>query len=790
MYFRRTIFRHTLLSLAYTLLYLALNQPHIIFLSRLGFTIWYPATGLSLALMLGVSPWYGLLVCFSDALAGALVYHQPLRTLGETVGAAAVALCYGVAAYVLRGPLHIDPELRRRRDVVRYVLVTMTAAIVATGVGVLCLVGDRSILWSQFWSSAIGWFFGDAVGLLAVAPFLLIHIFPRVRKWLSTSEKPHEEHEEKRTLAVHLGGWAEALAQAGLLLAVLWVVFGPGLSIRQPYYLCFVPIIWMAMRQGIRRVVSGLLLLNFGIVAAMNAFDSAPKMVSQVGLLMLVLSAVGLIVGSAVTERHRIALELQEQTVYLNSLIQNSPLGIAVLDRQGRVELANAAFEKLFLYSHNELAGNELDAMLSPEDEPMKSEQITRRVFAGETLQATVRRRRKDGKVLDLEVNAVPLTVNGRLHGAYTIYKDISEQIKAAAAERQHAESLGQLVQELQLRAREMTLLSELGDLLECCATVKEACAVVSQYIQKLFPQTLSGALYLFKASRNVAESAFSWGDSRTSEPLFAMDACWALRRGKPHWSSSESGAVSCLHVARTEGVKSLCMPMIGQEDTLGVLYLEFPAADQAKAGFIPENTQDSQQRLATTVAGQVAFSLTSLRLRENLRDQSIRDPLTQLFNRRFMEESLNRELQRAARKRHSVTILFLDLDHFKHFNDTFGHDAGDLVLRSVSDVFRRFFRSDDVCCRYGGEEFALILPESSAEAAAVRANALREEVRNLKLQYRGQTLGTVTVSMGIAAFPEHAASAEELLKVADHCLYQSKAAGRDRVTVAAAQRV
>jgi len=786
---RRTILRHTLLSLTYTLLYLVLNQPQIIFLSRLGFTAWYPATGLSLALLLGVSPWYALLVCFSDVLAGALIYQQSLRTLGETVGALGLAACYGTAAYVLRGPLHIDLELRRRRDIVRYVLVTMAAAIAATCIGVSCLIADHSILLTQFWSSAAGWFFGDAVGLLAVAPFLLIHVLPWVRSKLAFSEG-HEKEGEENPPEPHLGGWVEAIAQGASLLAVLWVVFGPTLNIRQPYYLCFVPIIWMAMRQGVRRVVSGLLLLNFGIVAAMQAFDSGPKLLSQIGLLMLVLSAVGLIVGSAVTERHRIALELQEQTIYLNSLIQNSPLGIAVLDRQGRVELANAAFEKLFFYTQTELAGTALDTVLAAESGPTEPGQIAKRVFAGEAVQATVRRQRKDGKVLDLEVNAVPLMVNGRLRGAYTIYKDISEQIKASAAERKHAESLSELVKELQLRAHEMTLLNEMGDLLECCGTVKEACAVVSQYVQKFFPDAISGALYLFKASRNVAESAVSWGDAHASEPLFGLDACWALRRGKPHWSDPEAGSVGCLHMRQTHGVRSLCVPMIGQEDTLGVLHLEFSALDAEKSAFRPENMQDAQQRLATTVAGQVAFSLTSLRLRETLRDQSIRDPLTQLFNRRFMEESLNRELQRAARKRHSVALLFIDLDNFKHFNDTFGHDAGDLVLRSVADLFRKFFRSDDVCCRYGGEEFALILPESTAESASLRANALLEEIRKLQLQYRNQTLGMVTISIGVASFPEHATNGEELLKVADRCLYESKSSGRDRVTAAAAQQI
>ena len=194
------------------------------------------------------------------------------------------------------------------------------------------------------------------------------------------------------------------------------------------------------------------------------------------------------------------------------------------------------------------------------------------------------------------------------------------------------------------------------------------------------------------------------------------------------------------------------------------------------------------RQRLAVSVASHVALSLASLQLRETLREQSIRDPLTRLFNRRFLEESFERELQLACRKKQSTAVLFLDLDHFKRFNDSFGHDAGDLVLQSLADLFRNFFRATDICCRYGGEEFAIILPESTSRDAATRADALRLEVKNLRLQHKKQSLGPLTVSVGVAAFPEHGSTSEELLKIADQCLYESKARGRDVVTVAPPQ--
>jgi diguanylate cyclase (GGDEF)-like protein/PAS domain S-box-containing protein len=791
----RLIIRHAILSIAFVLVYFALNQPSVILISQLGSVAWYPAVGLVLAVLLGVNPWYALLVCFADLLASALIYHQPVLSFGSTFGSLGIASCYGTAAYILRGPLQIDLGLRRRRDVVRYVFVTMSAAVVATVIGVSCLAADKSIPWSEFWPTSWSWFAGDGIGLVGVAPFLLVHVCPWVRKQLSPKVIEASQDGElvpNQALRFHSAALAEAVGQAALMVAILWVMFGPRLGSLQEFFLGFVPIIWIAMRQGIRRVVTALLALNFGIVVAMHIFPAVPGVPAKIGLLMLVVSGVGLIVGSAVSERHRIARDLQEQTIHLNSLIENSPFGIVVLDQQGRVELTNPAFDQLFRFAHGELTGSGLDRIFVPDDNRSESTISIEKVIAGETLHTTAKRRRKDGQVLDLEVHAVPLVVAGRVRGSYMIYKDISEQIRATEAERKHAEVLNELVAELQLRTKQMTLLSEMGDLLECCGTTQEACAVVAQSVQKLLPEALSGTLYLFRSSRNLVEAAVRWGDDNISVPLFSPESCWGLRRGQPQWSE-RTGGINCSHLAEGSTNKCLCVPMVGQGDTLGILHLEFAAdaGTEIKTGIATKtdpssgSLQDSQQRLAATMSGQIALSLASLRLRETLRDQSIRDPLTGLFNRRFMEESLEREMQRAVRKNHTVSVLFIDLDHFKRFNDTFGHDAGDLVLRSVADLFRKLFRVDDVICRYGGEEFGIILPESSAENAAIRANALREETKKLAIQYKNHALGRITLSIGVACFPEHGQTSEELLKAADQCLYESKSAGRDKVSVA-----
>jgi diguanylate cyclase (GGDEF)-like protein/PAS domain S-box-containing protein len=786
---QRLIFRNAMVSLSFVLLYLLLDRPEVIFISRIGFVTWYPAIGLIMALLVGVSPWYALLACLSVSLAGRVIYAQPVISFSNTVDAIGIAVCYGAAAYVLRGPLQIDIGLRRRRDVVRYVIVSATAAAGATIFGVGCLIADHSITWSEYKSSSIGWFLGDAIGLVGIAPFLLVHVFPRVRKWLSpTASQLRPARARIAGTKFTIGPIAETCGQGLMMLAVLWVIFGTKEGRYDHFYLCFIPIIWIAMRQGIRRVVTGLLVLNFGIVVAMHLFPPTAILFTKVALLMLVLSTVGLIVGSEVSERHRLAIELNRQTTYLDSLIQNSPLGIIVLDRQGSVELANSAFERLFLYDRRDLASIDIRRMGIPGDEDANSMQLIPQIFAGNAVHKTVRQRRKDERILDLALHGVPLLVSGEVRGAYLIYEDVSEQTRASEAQRQHAESLDRLVEELELRTKQMTSLNEMGSLLASSGTIQEACIVVANSVQKLFPEAPSGALYLIRSSRDLVEAAIRWGKSDALAPTFPPHACWSLRRGQPHWCGPSTSGISCQHLTMGSAAESLCVPMIAPENTIGVLHLEFESTAKLRYESRTENFQDSHQRLAVSTASQIALSLASLQLRETLRDQSIRDPLTRLFNRRFLEESFERELQLAARKKQSVAVLFLDLDHFKRFNDTFGHDAGDVVLQSLADLFRNFFRATDICCRYGGEEFAIILPESTSQHAAIRANALNLEVKSLRLHYKNQPLGQLTLSAGVAAFPEHGSSSDELLKVADRCLYESKARGRDLVTVALPQ--
>jgi diguanylate cyclase (GGDEF)-like protein len=225
-----------------------------------------------------------------------------------------------------------------------------------------------------------------------------------------------------------------------------------------------------------------------------------------------------------------------------------------------------------------------------------------------------------------------------------------------------------------------------------------------------------------------------------------------------------------------------LCIPILAQGETLGILHLQ--ATDEAP------QLEASELSLKTTFAAQVGLSIANIKLRAALRTQSVRDALTGLYNRRYLEEVLDREVRRASRAAQSLGILMIDLDHFKSFNDSYGHDAGDAVLREIAMSLTRGIRAEDFVCRFGGEEFVVILPTADLAASRVRAERLRSKTKELTILHQGKSMGMITISVGVAAFPEHGTSPKELMAAADAALYQAKRGGRDQVVVASLKEV
>src|SRR3989441_716153 len=473
-----------------------------------------------------------------------------------------------------------------------------------------------------------------------------------------------------------------------------------------------------------------------------------------------------------------VELKLAERMGLLEALVQNSPLATVVLDPQQRVLICNPVFGDLFLYQRQEILGHKLDELIKDYVTGTDTIEVSSSVLSGRVLQTTGRRCRSDGTVVDVEICGVPVFMNGKLEGVYVVYQDMTERRRAKEALQQGNAVLRGWLGALEKRSEETTLLNEMVELLQTCVSAEEAYAVVARSARQLFPHE-AGALCVLNASQNLVEAVAIWGQSLVGDRVFAPEDCWALRRGQVHAAVEDPApGLVCRHLGALRGVSYLCAPMMGQGQALGVLHVQ----SGSSSGEGQNHLTDAQQRLAVTTAGHIALGLANLRLRETLRMQSIRDPLTGLFNRRYMEESLVRELRRAARNQRRLGAIMLDLDKFKVFNDTYGHEAGDALLRKLGGFLRSRTRGEDIACRYGGEEFVVILSEASIEVTQQRAERLREEFKHLSVQHRGKTLGALTLSIGVAVFPEHGTTAEDILHTVDSALYRAKAEGRDRV--------
>jgi diguanylate cyclase (GGDEF)-like protein len=356
-----------------------------------------------------------------------------------------------------------------------------------------------------------------------------------------------------------------------------------------------------------------------------------------------------------------------------------------------------------------------------------------------------------------------------------------NSELEGRILERTH--EIMEINEKLAVESRQINTLSQMGEMLQTCQDLEEVSIVIRQFAQQIFPSD-AGTLWVISESRNIVEAAVSWGSLSPAESVFAPEDCWALRQGRPHIVQTASG-VLCRHINANASFPTLCVPLMAHSETLGLLHIQNGAGGNELGNARAIAPMELKQHFAMAMAGHIALALANLKLSERLRNQSIRDALTGLFNRRYMEESLEREVRRAVRNNETVALLMLDIDHFKQFNDTFGHQAGDALLREFGTLLKQQTRGQDVACRFGGEEFVLILSGASLDAASQRAEMLREELKKLIVQHAGQVLGAVSISIGVSAYPNHGVNAEALLRAADQALYRAKSEGRDKVVMA-----
>lgn len=440
---------------------------------------------------------------------------------------------------------------------------------------------------------------------------------------------------------------------------------------------------------------------------------------------------------------------------------------VVITDQKGTIIWVNFAFQQLTGYARAEAVGQSTRLLKSGQTPQKVYEELWRTILAGRIWRGELINRRKDGGLYHEEMTITPLrNASGEATYYIAIKQDITERKKAEEQMWKMEESL--------------RILSHMADLLQSCFRLEEASGVVASSAQKQFPE-YSGAVFLFSASRNLLEANTCWGRSSSLEGVFSPDDCWALRRGRSHHSDKDDVAVRCAHFGTDLRLPGLCIPLIAQGETFGIVCLLAEASESLNA---PVLFSESNVQLAVSMAEQAALSFANIKLRERLRAQAIRDPLTGLFNRRFLDESLEREVSNTMRRNRPLGVIMLDVDRFKNFNDMFGHDAGDTILRDLGDFLLKFIRRGDLACRYGGDEFTLILPESSLDNTRRRAEELRTSFQQLSIKHGDIVLEKVTLSLGVAAYPEHGKTPSDLLGAADAALLRAKEEGRDQVLV------
>lgn len=465
------------------------------------------------------------------------------------------------------------------------------------------------------------------------------------------------------------------------------------------------------------------------------------------------------------TKRDQIAETLRQ---YAQNVIDSSLDMIIAVDSDRKIIEFNKAAQRAFGYPHDEIIGQHVDVLYADREEA--AEVYHQTVKTGQFVKEITNKRKNGAHFPCLLAASILYDARGLPIGFMGISRDITDQKHTEETLRQHN--------------RELKALSELNELLQACHVEKETYQMVENIFLQLFPADV-GYLAMIDHARSGLRIVNAWGNLRDLPERFELDDCWAVRRGKIHHVAPPETGPVCRHIHTAAPHGYLCTPISAAGELLGILHLSFGCApsDHVRTD---ENGElvGAKYLIVRRIVDHYALSLGNLRLRETLKQDAIRDALTGMYNRRYVDGTLEREARRAERRHSPVGIMMLDVDYFKMFNDTHGHDAGDVILREIGLFLRQNTRGEDIACRYGGEEFLLVLPDATLEATRERAEILRQGLERLQIVHQDNALH-LTVSIGVAALPEHGPEIRHAVKAADVALYQAKDEGRNRVVAA-----
>lgn len=469
-----------------------------------------------------------------------------------------------------------------------------------------------------------------------------------------------------------------------------------------------------------------------------------------------------------ITERK----QMQDEHRRLSEIVRHSPASVVVTDIDGTIKYVNPKFEQLTGYSLAEAIGSNPSILKSGHQPQQYYEDLWQTILSGKEWSGEFSNKKKNGEYY-WELASISPIMNeaGEVESFVAVKEDITERKIAEQALEEAKCALEKQVLALEQRNREIALFSEMQAALLDCETEEETHHILAGFAEQLFPD-VSGSLFEVSSDEEM-NRLVGWGSTCEVVPNFPfLDQFDEISQEgekitKPFLSECYIGAIDSV-----DRQQSLCIPLFTQGTLWGVFQLIL----------LPGQKVKQIQQLAVSVAQQYLLTMENLRLREKLRGQAVRDPLTGLYNRRYLEAALEQEIFRAKRKGLTVGVIMLDIDHFKQFNDQYGHDVGDIVLRQIGLFLHDSVRGGDVACRYGGEEFLVILPEICLEDAVERAESLRIGVEKMNEKEYRTYPGKLSISLGVALYPQHGDSVHTIMQAADQAMYQAKRAGRNRV--------
>lgn len=488
-----------------------------------------------------------------------------------------------------------------------------------------------------------------------------------------------------------------------------------------------------------------------------------------------------LLVNTELSTRKKAEILSNNNQTRLRKIIESVSDMIAAFDKNGCFIIFNEAYRKEFklLFGKSISIGMSLNEALADIAESKKpwatiwKESIEWDDYATNA-EFTINNEKNFYEITANLIENIDQQIIGSVQSIRNITKRISEHTELQKM--YEIQALG--LEELEKKNHHITLLVEMSDIMLACNSQEEVSVVMAKFPQRLL-HFASGYLYVMHPSKNYLERAASWGTPSSQEIMFAPDQCWAIKLGRKHQVNNSHNELICNHIKtiESEDVSFVCVPLMAQNDVFGLLYLETSAQNQYL-------NDENERLLINAFAELTALALANVRLRDNLRHQSIRDPLTGLYNRRYLEDFLFKQIHQAERNKAPFSILMLDLDHFKKINDTFGHDAGDAALKEVGKILQHDIRVGDIATRYGGEEFIIMFYNIDLESTMTRADKIREDVARIQLKYGAQQIGQVTISIGLACYPSDGVTSNDLIEAADKALYHAKKTGRNKIVV------